>query len=873
MDFQLTNAGITAILNAGITGPLINVVYFKVGDAYGYTPSPTDTALHGNIVGNPSGYLVLNYTLIDADTCEWTLELSESEGNWSFGEVGVYVNDGVSDILFALASFTGLVPKLNLASGNANKIVMRARCTYSGLAPVVEYTINPMNSANLVELAGVHNLVAPSSSTANAYLCGNVDESGKTILVYRRDVDTWSINDFNKIISGSVTSSPSAPTALQICSATIGTLLSSFAAGRYFIQFTSGIHRGQIRQITSQTTDTAVWTQSLASAPIVGTTFEIYQSTISSGGGGGGGGGTSDYVKIISTAGQTVFNCSPVDAANCLVTLGSAVQPPDPAIYSVSGPSEITFTSPGIALGTPVYFIERTLASTNVITGGTAGQVLQKISNADGDYNWATVTVPSGQNAYEGIVSVNSGDGNQYVFNLSVVDAANCFVFTGTGFQPPAAAVYSVTGPNEITFAPGSGVPAGVTVHFMERTLVYSSVVGGGNNNQVLAKNSNTSGDYTWKDGIDVWNPVLASLKRASMSFPRAVIKAQTSEMSIPTSINDSRWTGGANGPDGKIYCVPYAEDVIGILDPVSSTSTTSNMGAVIAAGGDKWFGGCLGPDGKIYCVPYTATNILIIDVDAGTASTSTMGATLTGTAKWNGGVLAPNGKIYCVPCDNADVLIIDPIAGTAAYMGLALVGTGKYAGGVLGADGKIYCVPHNATTVMIIDPVNDTAQFTNYGLTLFDAGKWFGGTLGFDGKIYCAPDEATDILVIDPMAQTAVRTYLTATLTGANKWHGAVNGSDGKIYCIPSDASDILVIDVARQIAVRDTTYTFSGGSTKWESGVLGIDGVIYGIPSSSANPAFPTTPNQALFLKVWTATSTPLPSDVVMSPYLNKF
>lgn len=878
MDFVITNAGINAILAAQPptpSGPAIQIVKFKVSDAFGYTPNPAATALPGTLVGNPLGYASINYTRINNDTAEWTLELSENIGNWDFGSIGLYVDDptsGVADdlILFAYAAFPGLVPKLDTSSGNANKIVIRARCTYTNLAPVVEFNVNPMASANIVELAGVHNLVSSSSSGANAYLCGNIDESGKNVLVFKRDTNTWSLNDFNKIISGSVVSSPAA-TAFQISSPTIGTLLSDFAIGRYFIQFTSGAHIGQVRQITSQSTNTAIWTESLASAPSVGDTFEIYQSTISSGGGGGGGGGTSDYVKIIATAGQTVFNCAPISAANCIVTLGSAIQPPDPTFYSVTGPSQITFTAPGIALGTPVYFIERTLGSTNVITGGTTGQVLQKVSNADGDYNWATVAVPSGQNAYEGIVSVDSGDGFQYIFNLSSVDANNCFVFVGVGFQPPAPGVYSVTGPNEITFAPGSGVPAGVTVHFMERTLIYSSVVAGGNTNQVLAKNSNTNGDYSWKDGVDVWNPILASLKRASMSFPRAVIRSSMSSLSISTSSTDFRWRGGVNGPDGKIYCIPFTENVIAIIDPVAGTATTSNMGASLT-GSSKWFGGVLGSDGKIYGIPNDATNILIIDVDAGTASRSNLGATITGTGNWSGGVLAPNGKIYCIPRNASDILIIDTIAGTASYMGESFVGSNKWRGGVLGTDGKIYGIPHNASTVLVIDPVADTATTTNFGLTLSDANKWSGGALGFDGKIYCAPFDSTDILIIDTVSQTAQRSYLTATMIGSSKWSSAVAGSDGKIYCIPWDSADILVIDVARQIAVRDTSATYLD-SEKWYGGVLGIDGVIYAIPHSQSNPIFPTTPNQARFLRIWTATSTPLPADVVMSPYLNKF
>ncbi len=100
-----------------------------------------------------------------------------------------------------------------------------------------------------------------------------------------------------------------------------------------------------------------------------------------------------------------------------------------------------------------------------------------------------------------------------------------------------------------------------------------------------------------------------------------------------------ARWWGGVKGPDGMIYGVPFGENDILVIDPLTSTAIRSTMGANLS-GSSKWASGCLGPDGKIYCVPYDAPDVLVIDTVAKRAYRTNFDQNLTDLHKWAGGVL-----------------------------------------------------------------------------------------------------------------------------------------------------------------------------------------------------------------------------------------
>lgn len=99
----VTNAGLAAASLATPTGPFINIVEFRVGDGYGYTPTRNDTGLNGNLlyVGAPTQFRNVGNNTIDI-----VCQIPPDAGPFSYGEVGIYnLDSGGNKVLFAKAVF------------------------------------------------------------------------------------------------------------------------------------------------------------------------------------------------------------------------------------------------------------------------------------------------------------------------------------------------------------------------------------------------------------------------------------------------------------------------------------------------------------------------------------------------------------------------------------------------------------------------------------------------------------------------------------------------------------------------------------------------------------------------------------------------
>ena len=109
----ITNDGITAINNASNSGPRVDIDTFKLGADANFTPLATDTDIHGTQRYSGS---VTNYRVVDADVVEFELIIDQTEGDYSYGNVGLFLSSGD---LFALAAYPTLRNKVgqNLASG------------------------------------------------------------------------------------------------------------------------------------------------------------------------------------------------------------------------------------------------------------------------------------------------------------------------------------------------------------------------------------------------------------------------------------------------------------------------------------------------------------------------------------------------------------------------------------------------------------------------------------------------------------------------------------------------------------------------------------------------------------------------------------
>lgn len=130
----------------------------------------------------------------------------------------------------------------------------------------------------LYVVSSVDTLSKPSQSDSNSYICQSVDDGGNPVVAIYLNSTTWRFLSHSKVvISGSISSA----TSTSITSTAIGSTLAGLAAGRYIIQFTSGVNQGTARMVTTSGTNTLSWATAYGTAASASDTFEVYQSTYS----------------------------------------------------------------------------------------------------------------------------------------------------------------------------------------------------------------------------------------------------------------------------------------------------------------------------------------------------------------------------------------------------------------------------------------------------------------------------------------------------------------------------------------------------------------------------------------------------------------
>jgi hypothetical protein len=359
--------------------------------------------------------------------------------------------------------------------------------------------------------------------------------------------------------------------------------------------------------------------------------------------------------------------------------------------------------------------------------------------------------------------------------------------------------------------------------------------------------------------------------------FTQFSVLTSSINITFTNSTGNANWAGGVLAPNGKIYGIPDTATGILIIDTLTDTTSSSNMG--VQMGGDtgptlldnKWWGGVLAPNGKIYGIPFSnrsrGISILTIDTLTNTATASDRGIDFSDLRKWIGGVLAPNGKIYGIPHNSTDILIIDTITDTVtrSTMGATLTGTQKWYGGVLGSDGMIYGMPVDSNDILIIDPVAETATRSAMGANI-PAGSWQGGTLAPNGKIYGFPKSGGSFLIIDTITKTA--TLSSFGIVNANLSNGGVLAPNGKIYTIPEQGVTqgyrSYVIDTYNNTASIVNLPIPAGGGLLYVGAVLALNGKIYAIPRY-ANRVLTITPEL-------NTSAVNIPIDRCISAYYNK-
>ena len=244
------------------------------------------------------------------------------------------------------------------------------------------------------------------------------------------------------------------------------------------------------------------------------------------------------------------------------------------------------------------------------------------------------------------------------------------------------------------------------------------------------------------------------------------LIVLDPSTNTVNQTINTSPVTFGypTLARNGKFY--EPGTGIIGVFDPANDTSTTI---AAPAFNTLPNFGGRqLAPNGKIYFVPFASTIAGVIDPEAGTGATFGFRGGFSYTAMtsfgmlFEGAVLAPNGKIYCIPHNvpstsgnvtAGPIGIINPDDNTtttiASWIGSGTSGVNCQTA-FLAPNGKIYTAPNQDTFVVCIDPETNTTTKLIGNTFGFSSLQSQGGVMHPNGKAFFVPYYSTAIGVMD---------------------------------------------------------------------------------------------------------------------------
>ncbi|BAG41619.2 hypothetical protein [Ralstonia phage phiRSL1] len=241
MKISLTQAGVN-LLNSN-QGP-VTVTSFQVGAGFGYTPSLSDTALHGALLftGQPTAPVAVN-----ANVVKYSAYLDFNLGPFAFGEVGLFVGN----TLFALAAADELIQKLATGStpGNSVRIDMYLSMVGQNYAMWLNLATSN-NEFQMAILPSVDNLPPSSQAVPNAYVVsGNAQSSA--FMAYTDQNGFWNFDAYAYFNQASVVITGATATSITIG---LGSYLPGFTPsypGSVLLEFSSGQNYSICRQVTS----------------------------------------------------------------------------------------------------------------------------------------------------------------------------------------------------------------------------------------------------------------------------------------------------------------------------------------------------------------------------------------------------------------------------------------------------------------------------------------------------------------------------------------------------------------------------------------------------------------------------------------------
>lgn len=275
MNIQITDAGVAA-LTAG-TGPIV-LNLFKLGSDYGFTPSSTDTDIHGTLIysGVPSAPIAVNGNLI-----KYSMLLDYNLGPFDFGNLGLFMTTGD---LFAIGASSELIHKLILSSNDVGNTI-RLDVYLSMVGTNYEMWMDLAETNNEFRLAvfeSVDQIPPAKDATPNAYVITGASSSQSAFIAYTDRNALWNFDcyKFSTTMAGEVAITGFSSNSVTINLSDNTSDFDPSYFGERILEFTTGALYGICRYIKSVqlTSTTAILTfdTNLAMNPAVGDKFIIF---------------------------------------------------------------------------------------------------------------------------------------------------------------------------------------------------------------------------------------------------------------------------------------------------------------------------------------------------------------------------------------------------------------------------------------------------------------------------------------------------------------------------------------------------------------------------------------------------------------------
>lgn len=239
--FKITNAGIDALFKAEQKGLRCAITRFTIGSAYGYTPVAEDTKMRGDPLyqGQPE-----RYKYIDQKTKLIVCQVPVEAGPFTFGEIGLWLEDGT---LFALCSLGSPIEKYSSnESSVASSITLNCLLSVdSGLTHlVIGYEDNPASTGAIeIDLVDKWTSVrSPNEMSKDIFiqelLVQQLSPDGRETLLLRDVVnDRWNVGSTWAFLNEAAPNAKSTTYVQFNNGVIVNTDYVDTASGHYLIQY------------------------------------------------------------------------------------------------------------------------------------------------------------------------------------------------------------------------------------------------------------------------------------------------------------------------------------------------------------------------------------------------------------------------------------------------------------------------------------------------------------------------------------------------------------------------------------------------------------------------------------------------------------